>query len=249
MSVAPVPSTITKAQFRELEQSAELHDGPFGNNFQLVSLHDDFAREALARFWEPSFYDGRHPPGKNPLREPGQRSVLRSIFRRVLPHGHIITFGRDREYDFPVRFRIVISYPLQQIWEATVEVPADRVGEIFALAYDMYAHIYRLDDEAWEVDGHYEAPRASPKLANRAAGKHVWGHDMGDLVIERLLFVPDPNWPLRERREMVIVEVNDFSEPPPDPPPKKVLAPAQLDPEEHRGARPFLGTILFWIGS
>ena len=41
---------------------------------------------------------------------------------------------------------------------------------------------------SWGKD---EAPRVSEKCGNRARGKHVWGHDIEDLVFESLYFIPD----------------------------------------------------------
>jgi hypothetical protein len=92
----------------------------------------------------------------------------------------------------PIKVRIVLTYPLHQEWEHIVTISASEFGSVFEIGYQMYKHIYALDDAAWRSEGQNKAPRCAPHMSNRARGKYIWGHDMSDLVYEGLMFRPEP---------------------------------------------------------
>jgi hypothetical protein len=129
-----------------------------------------------------------------------------------------------------------------------VKIPANRLGEIFAITHDMYKHIYNLDDQNWQSEGHQDnAPRAAPKALNRARGKHVWGHDMSDLVFEFASFHSHPEWPNEDRVKRGISWLAAGA--PPDSESETESVPERLDKDKHANTCPYLGTFTFSIGS
>ena len=247
--VIPVVSKLTRDQIEALEESSENHQAPFGGNLPVSVFKDAALRQTVARYWRPSYRDTWPRPHATE-----RRTVLSEMLRGIPELGIEEFLGRklDDLDDFPVEVRIVLTYPFQEYWEMDVRVPADQFGAVFGQAYDMYCHIYALDDEDWGEQGHDKAPQLSPKCANRAKGKHVWGHDMSDLVFEGLGFSPASDWPTEVKKEMVVMEVNSVDEmvnPGEPPPPKTIPVPMAVKKERHADACPFLGTITFHIGS
>jgi hypothetical protein len=107
----------------------------------------------------------------------------------------IPTRGEERVHDrgpsiFKVEVEIMIDYPLQQPWMIRETIDRAELGSIFGLAYDLYKHIYSVENQDWKDKGLDEAPRLMEGMANRGIGDLVWGHDMSDLVFERVLFTP-----------------------------------------------------------
>jgi len=179
--VVPAISKLTRSQIIAIEQAAEHHDVPF-DTMRIDAYHEGaLIREAAAQYWQPR-YDTK----------------LYEILWNVFPQGLLQCLGRGVEGGFPVEVRIVLTYPLNEFWEAQVRIPTNRLGEIFAIAHDMYKHIYDLDDAEWQSEGQDDAPRVAPKVLNRARGQHVWGHDMSDLVFEGVGFHPHPEWPMKD---------------------------------------------------
>ncbi len=206
------------------------HDVPFDGMSVNVYHEGALIREAAAQYWQPK-YD----------------TTLSQILWNVIPQGLLQCYGRDSDYNFPVEVRILITYPLNEWWEARVKIPANRIGEIFAITYDMYKHIYDLDDQNWQAEGHQdETPRAAPKCLNRARGKHVWGHDMSDLVFEGVNFYLNPKWPTEDREVIDKQHLQTLID---GQPPEMKSAPEMLDKDKHADACPYLGAFTFFIGS
>lgn len=244
--VTPEVSELTQDKIIQIEEAAEYHKVPFGA-MPVDAFSQELIREAAAQYWEPEYYaDG------------DKDSDLKAILWNVFPQGLEYRFGERENIDFPVEVRIVLTYPLNEYWEATVKIAANRFGEIFAIAHDMYRHIYDLDDSNWQSQGHQDsAPSMSPKIMNRAQGKHVWGHDMSDLVFETVGFLAPTDWGLAKRREHIIIDCTDddgntdaeklkAARADKEPRYKDVLEPLGA---KHRNACPFVGTVFFGIGS
>jgi hypothetical protein len=228
---------ITRDRVAEMEQSAEWHPVPF--QWMRVSAFHEGAiiREAAAQYWAPD-------PGGNSLWD---------IAEGVIPQGFLESYGREDEHDYMVRVRIVLSYPLNDVHAIEVELQPSRLGEIFSIAHDLYDWIYKLDDKAWKNSGHDDAPQIHPKILNRARGKYVWGHDMGDLVFEGVMFVPNPEWPKVWKKKSVVIPVfdeNGIADP-------KSIEQKEttetryeaLRKEKHGDTKPLIGTFMFAIGS
>ena len=187
-----------------LEERSEQHDVAFGSPGVDLFTKDSIIRKAFAHCWAPS-YEGES------LSELLYHSTARGMNARVTDKYKV---------SLPVRVRILLTYPLHNPWEYTATIPSDLFGSVFGIAYDMYASIYGVDDAKWGPGG---AERLAPNMLNRASGEHVWGHDMRDLVFERLQFVPNPE----------AKPITEKADPSADP---------SADPQ-------FLGTVMFSIGS
>jgi len=252
--IIPAPSNITEEEFKKIHEASETHSVPFGW-MRVDAFKSPVLREAFAQYFQPDYDDPRER-----RRDPeGNRdtSALWQLMYNVVPQGLFNGEGASEEYlkkyDFSevkVRARILLTYPLNDTWEATVELHADRLGDVFCAAYDMYVHIYELDDQEWRKKGHQDqAPRLGRLVLNRARGEHVWGHDMSDLVFEWMSFAPAEDWPKTQRKNIRIIDVVNASSEGEDPQPKveEVLEP--LSVEKHKGKTPFIGTFTFFIGS
>ena len=148
----------------------EEHDVPFGT-LPVLGFSQAPLRQAVADWWRT--HDG----------------VLGELMRLIQ------TKGEARASDRPASLMSVIvqlnlNYPLQNAWSLRTEVLLSELGQVFGLAYDMYRHVYALDDKAWTNNGFDEAPRLNETMSNRAQGSFVWGHDLSDLVFEAVLFSP-----------------------------------------------------------
>lgn len=128
-------------------------------------------------------------------RDPNKPVSLFELLYMVRTKGESMLWdpsGQPNQPGVPIKVRIVLSYPLHHEWEYIATIPATEFGSVFEIGYQMYKHIYALDDSAWSKSGHDEVPRVAPHMANRARGEYVWGHDMSDLVFEGLMFKPEP---------------------------------------------------------
>lgn len=206
--VTPVPSEISKERYREICQSGEIHSVPF-KWLRVEAFHEGaLIREAAAQYFSPDISNPHDSDDKDTL-------MLWEMMSNVLPEGLLECYSWREDadkYNFPVRVKILIDYPLTQLWEVEVEIPANRFGEIFSICHDMYRHIYDLDDAEWQSKGHQDAAPRAPGLMNRAGGEHVWGHDMSDLVFEWMYFTPNPDWPIEERKRMQFVQLQNLDE-------------------------------------
>lgn len=185
----------------------ESHDNiPFGW-LPVVALGQPEVRKTLAMWYEPDhasqgpanassppeldFDDGKwHEIDVSAGPGPDARELYKLLYA-VAPRGFCEVHGKDAP-PVPIQVRLVLDYPLQHTWAATITLDARELGIVFAAAHDMYRQIFALDDQAWRDGGHDTAPRGAPGLANRAGGKYVWGHDFTDLVFESLLFARAP---------------------------------------------------------
>ncbi len=243
--VTPTVSELTNKQVEQIEKDSEFHPIPFDDMRVDAFFEGALIREAAAQYWEP-----QHSNGEGKERK---QTALYGMLWSVMPQGLAPLYPNRDVYDFPVSLKIVITYPLQEIWEATVKIPANRIGEVFAITHDMYKHIYDLDNANWQEKGHQDvAPRGGGGLLNRAKGKHVWGHDMGDLVFERTCFTPNPNWPTKQEemdvtKQDLIDGMDSEDKELPARKHKTVLAPLEI--KAHKDECPFLGTFTFFIGS
>lgn len=121
-------------------------------------------------------------------------TVLHDLLQFVPTEGEIISFGATYKSGPLVQVRIVLDYPLTNVWEHVATIPSSEFGRVFEIGYLMYRYIYELDDSAWQAAGHQDSvPRVHPQMINRARGEYVWGHDMSDLVFEGMLFRPEPD--------------------------------------------------------
>ncbi len=248
--VTPVVSGISNKSFEKLETNSELHSVPFGG-LAINEFYEGAAlREVVADYFTPDHADQATKYQDDKVDR--DSTALWDLYYKIIPRGSLKRLGRDDEYSFPVRLRILITYPLQETWEAEFEIPANRFGEVFSIAHDMYCHIYDLDDDAWRVDGHQDnAPRAGGKSLKRAKGKYVWGHDMSDLVFEGLAFTPNPNWPMVKKKKMGFVDLTKgetFKDAMKKPDEYKLVLEA-IDKDKHSAEAPFIGTVTFHIGS
>lgn len=245
--ITPEILEISTQEVIALEESAEWHAVPFGQMRVDAYKGDALIREAAALYWQPGYNDLR---ADNRNFQGSRGGALYDMMYNCQPAG---LDGND-EYDFSITAKLILTYPLQETWHTTIQVPANRLGEIFAYAHDMYEHVYELDAAAWQSEGHQDkAPRAGAILLNRASGEHVWGHDMSDLVFEAVQFIPDSSWPKEERNlRLKIVNIENleqlFKPPPPEEQPVE-YAMAALDKEKHGGKAPLIGTFMFMIGS
>lgn len=232
--VTPEISELTREQVIAIEEACEAHEVPFGS-MRVDAFHEGaLIREACAQYWQPD-----------------HSTALAEIMWNTFPQGLLHCLGRDNSFAFPIQVRIILVYPVQDFWEASVKVPANRLGEVFAIAHDMYRHIYDLDDAHWRSEGHQDdVPRMSATIMNRAHGKYIWGHDIGDLVFESITFLPTPEWPKEQRKKMRFVNIEEgdgSADTELEESFETVCAP--LDNENHANTCPFLGTIIFGIGS
>ena len=239
----PEVSELTREQIIKIEEGAEYHHVPFGSLPVDAFKSDALIREAVALYWQPEYsvLDGTE----------GRDSALYSILYNVFPQGLEYRLAKKPDFSFLIAVRIILTYPLNEYWEATVKIPANRFGEVFAIAHDMYRHVYDLDDAEWQSEGHQDnAPRGGAGLMNRARGKHVWGHDMSDLVFESVGFLKSPSWAMVKQKKPFITTSQIAAELKgrrPEPEYEDVLEP--LDAVKHRDESPFVGTVIFGIGS
>ena len=239
----PEVSELTREQIIKIEEGAEYHHVPFGSLPVDAFKNDALIREAVALYWQPEYsvLDGTE----------GRDSALYSILYNVFPQGLEYRFSKKPDFSFLIEVRIILTYPLNEYWEATVKIPANRFGEVFAIAHDMYRHVYDLDDAQWQSQGHQDAaPRGGAGLMNRARGSHVWGHDMSDLVFESIGFLRNPDWPTIKRKIPFITKSQiaaELKSEKPEPEYETVLDP--LEEAKHGSECPFVGTVIFGIGS
>lgn len=179
--VTPDTSLLSQDEISALFQTGEYHSVPF-EGIRVECFKDDALRETVAQYWGPGY-------------GVGYDFVLYQVSPCGAPRGHRV-FDADA---YLVEVEILLTYPLNHPWSARMKLPVDRLGEVFAVAHDMYKHIYDLDAEVWKAEGHDAVPRVSERCTNRAHGRHVWGHDMSDLVFESVLFILNPDWPIDNR--------------------------------------------------
>ncbi len=242
----PQISELSEEEVVDIEGACEYHLVPFGS-LSVDAFHEGaLIREAVAQYWAPEYTLGTSGGAS-------RDSALSQIMWNVFPQGLLQCHGRSKtDFGFLVEVRIILTYPLHEYWEATVKIPANRIGEVFAIAYDIYKHIYDLDNSEWQSEGHQDAaPRGRAAILNRASGKYVWGHDMRDLVFESIGFLVNPEWAMSERHKIKIIDEGEEAEKgerfKSEPESEHVLAP--LSTEEHGSTCPLLGTFVFGIGS
>lgn len=248
--VTPVVSGISNEDFRKLETNSELHSVPFGGLAVNEFYEGAALREVVADYFTPDYAD--QATKYEDKKVDRDSAALWDLYCKIIPRGSLKRLDREDEYSFPVRLKILITYPLAETWEAEFEIPANRFGEVFSIAHDMYCHIYDLDDKAWQAEGHQDkAPRLGAESLNRAKGKHVWGHDMSDLVFEGLEFTPNQNWPTVEKKKMKLVDLTEGEsmEDAMKKPDEYMSALAPIDKDKHSAEAPFIGTVTFRIGS
>jgi len=244
--IEPKISGISRDEIIEFEKASEWHSVPFGA-LAVDAFSKETLRECVSQYFAPDYSDMR---ARGDDKREG--TALWQMLANVMPQGLWKSDYAAKDFtEVMVRLRILLTYPLQEPWEATVQISANRIGEVFSIAHDMYVHIYELDDAEWQRNGHQDsAPRMSPKMLNRARGKHVWGHDMGDLVFEGLQFRAPDEWPTIEKKQNVFM-VREEGETLEDLDKRAkietVLAPLTFD--EHAGKSVFIGTVAFAIGS
>lgn len=173
-------SKKSEKEIRKIDRKADLYHLPMGAQPVDAFSQGSVLREACAMYWSPSRIDAKFSASSlyNIL-----DSTPRGLYYRILD---------GYKDSAPCRVRILLTYPLTEAWECISEVPIDRFGDIFGDAHDLYKFIYDMDDNDWKEQGEEgEAPRLAPGSLNRARGKHVWGHDMSDLVFEGLRFLPE----------------------------------------------------------
>jgi len=233
----------------------EYHEVPFGG-IAVDLLADQGLRDTLARFFRPSY---------RPMwSEDKERTALWDMFYNVVPEGEFPRVGerfRKENPDTDIKLRIILDYPLNTQWYADVTIKASRLGDIFGIAYDMYCHIYDLDNAEWQKQGHQDrAPsqgsldraegKEGPFLINRASGVHVWGHDMSDLVFESVGFSLNKKWPNVERKKIVVKSIEDGEISPEEllDNRSKYTGPAPIG-HESTDAEMHIGIVTFGIGS
>lgn len=216
VDVKPKISELTKEQAIKISRQAELHDVPFGPIPIEVFRKGAVIREAMAQYWEPQYKVLRC--GKLKI------SDLSTVLFDVFPEGLMLQRRPGREFDFPVQLRILLTYPLRDVWEATVKIPANRFGEVFAIAHDMYRYVYDLDDGVSESEDR----------------RCITDYTLSDLTFENIGFVLDSNWGIGTRKEVRLGDIArryTYS-----------TAPEQLREEQHRNKCPLIGTVVFLIG-
>lgn len=251
MKIKPLPISESTEQIQTLD--AEHHEVPFGG-IAVELLADEGLRDTLARFFRPSC---------RPMHNKGKKeSALWDLFYNMPSEGEMPRVSERFRADHPdmdVKLRIILDYPLTNHWYSDIKIKASRLGEIFGIAYDMYCHIYQLDDTEWQKQGHQDkAPsqgdlkraegKDGPFLLNRARGSYVWGHDMSDLVFESVGFSLNKKWPSIEQENMVVTTIDDGS------PSKREFAKTKYTvpaPIGHKSADPEMpiGIISFFVGS
>jgi hypothetical protein len=163
-------------------------------------------RETYAQWWSPHWNSDLG-------------DVLHAIGPRgsSTPEGLEDCFGRGRlrkDWKSPaaktINVAVEISAYLSEKQSRVVQVSSKRFGEVFGVAHDLYADVYKRDDAEWKKAGKGRVPTAGEQwqedvkagkvtkkeagfrtgLVNRARGRLVWGHEMGDLSFEGLHFEP-----------------------------------------------------------
>jgi hypothetical protein len=178
------------------EDDFELHDNiPFGR-IPVVALAQPEVRRTLALWYEPDARSTGEPELQEVDEEgwivvhpgcPSDALDLRKLLYEVAPRGFCDAYGLDAP-PVPIEVRVEIGAYLEHTWSVTAMIDARELGIVFAIAHDMYRHVYAMDDRVWKEQGREPAPRVSKTVVNRAPGKYVWGHDIGDLVFEQLYF-------------------------------------------------------------
>ena len=82
----------------------------------------------------------------------------------------------------PVKVLITLTYPLCEKRSKVVTIDRRYPGEIFALTHDFYRELYAEDERSGGKAGPMSG--SGGPLLNRGRGPLVWGHDLGDLVLE-----------------------------------------------------------------
>jgi hypothetical protein len=256
------PIKMTTEHYRKIMEESEGHHVPFGGMVVNAFHQGALIREASARYYEPSFRDQIQWDAFGERIENPRGTNLWPILMDVVPQGLLGVYHREDEFDFDIRVNMAVGYPLHDIHAIEVSLKASRFGDVFGVAHDLYKGIYDLDDAAWTDEGEADAPRAAPKMLNRARGKYVWGHDMSDLVFEAMYFSMHPDWPVTERvsrwhvesdiskedLEAAYAKVKGIDPAPPKVEKKRIPMPQSLAPSD-KDACPLLGTITFAIGS
>lgn len=225
------------------------------DTFKIAEADGSPIREATSQYWKPSYYNQSEWDAEGKKIEKPEQSKLWSILAGVLPQGILTSYHKEDKFDFDVRVRIAICYPLHDVHAVEVTLRPSRFGEVFAITHDLYKEIYDQDDADWAEKGEDKAPRLTPKMLNRARGSLVWGHDMSDLVFEGMEFSMEPQWPMAIRKSRVIIpefdengvaKVESLKEKMANP--DMVTNPEELG-QQHRELCPLLGTVTFSIGS
>lgn len=163
-------------------------------------------REVYAQWWSPHWNSDL----ADVLHATGPRGSS-------TPEGLEDCFGRGRvrkDWKRPpgktINVAVEISAYLSEKQSRVVQVSSKRFGDVFGIAHDLYADVYKRDDAEWRKVGKKKAPTAGEQwqeaiddgkvskkeagfrtgLVNRARGRLVWGHEMGDLAFEGLCFAP-----------------------------------------------------------
>lgn len=163
-------------------------------------------RETYAQWWSPDWNSDL-------------ADVLHAIGPRgsSTPEGYEDCFGRGRvrkDWKRPaaktINVAVEIGAYLSEKQSRVIRVSSKRFGDVFGVAHDLYADVYKRDDAEWRKAGKKQAPTVGEQareaikagtvtkkeagfavgLVNRARGRLVWGHEMGDLVFEGLHFSP-----------------------------------------------------------
>lgn len=195
---------LSEVKHLELREEFEQHSVPFGA-LAVEVLRDRALVEALRRFYEPEALDSGN-----------EHNSLYDMFFKSTPKGKAFRVRSGFDACICVQARIVLDYPLNEAFVADIEFNSDELGCIFEAAYEMYCQIYALDDSHWQSEGWQDkAPSISnlnpegPKIANRARGKYIWGHDMSDLFFEGVRFRPVADWPQVNKRQPLILEIGE----------------------------------------
>ncbi len=212
------PKIIRKPEARE---DYETHEVPF-DSLPVRAFVQAPLRQAVADWWRPSQYSTQDPD-----LDVRKRNVLWELMLGIQTEGQAFV-NKMPVPSTRVRIQLNLDYPLHHHWKVNREVPLAQLGQIFGMAYNMYQHIYLLEEEAlsigsvaalqqkdqedirWWKDHSYETEpkidESLPECARGLPGSFVWGHDLSDLVFETVLFCPaddikpfDPDAPIPEK--------------------------------------------------
>lgn len=151
------------------------------------------------------FFDNKKPlstPFNSPINEIKEfypNSLPRKLFKKYFWLYDGMHWGS--KVNPTLRFRSYLNYPLNFTWMIDAKVKFKEIGEIFGIVNDSYRFIYLIDDKAWRKSGFDKAPRLKPGMHNRAYGKHVYGHDFGDLAFEWVDWYPINKLPKKYPRK------------------------------------------------
>ena len=185
---------------REQIEKQYIRDSASLNCISIVAFGHEALREAYRVWWNPVVgmgEDFKHLTGQSiyekighgyrRVKGPDIVSGDTIMLRKLDPQGHRVmqrVFGKSRGSTkrSPVRVKLIIDYPVTRKQIKIVTIDRRYPGEIFSILHDFYREIYALD----EKQGGKAGPSPGSKLINRGFGPLVWGHDIGDLVIESI---------------------------------------------------------------